>query len=194
MAIGRARCWVGIVAKLLTPTGLAGRSSLVRVYLAAGEKLPSVRLSWQLLWSAKEKENSDHIMWSRTTRKARGNHLGYFSRQVFIRISRTYSTAEDWRERNGQRILTTAHYGFFQGGGYLSNTTASAADEPIGAVASVYAALCCKPCDVQNFEADIQSRQADVERLTKTSKHVADPPKSPTSPKNKRQSRRGSVN
>jgi len=33
----------------LTPTGLAGRSGLVRVYLAAGEKPPSVRLSRQLL-------------------------------------------------------------------------------------------------------------------------------------------------
>jgi len=31
--------------------------------------------------SAKEKENSDHNMWSQTAKKARGNHLGYFPRQ-----------------------------------------------------------------------------------------------------------------
>jgi hypothetical protein len=44
--------------------------------------------------------------------------------------------------------------------------------------------------DHQNFEADIQSRQPDVERLTKTSKHVAELPVSPASPRSKRQSLR----
>jgi len=37
-----------------------------------GCRWETVRLSWQLLWSAKEKENSDHNMWSQTARKARG--------------------------------------------------------------------------------------------------------------------------
>jgi len=40
------------LGNLLTPTGLAGHSGLVWAYLAAGEKLPSVRLSRQLLWYA----------------------------------------------------------------------------------------------------------------------------------------------
>jgi len=40
------------MGKLLTPTGLAGRSGLVWAYLAAGEKPQSVCLSRQLLWYA----------------------------------------------------------------------------------------------------------------------------------------------
>ena len=39
-----------------------------------------------------KKRKTDHNMWSQTARKAMGNRLG-------IRISRTCSTAEDWRER-----------------------------------------------------------------------------------------------
>ena len=37
------------LANLLTPTGLADRSGPVQAYLAAGERLPSVRLPRQLL-------------------------------------------------------------------------------------------------------------------------------------------------
>ena len=42
------------VAKLLTPTGLTGRSGLVRAYLAVGEKPLSVRLYYIVLMGTSE--------------------------------------------------------------------------------------------------------------------------------------------
>jgi len=45
----------------VTPTGLAGRSGLVLMYLTAGEKPLSMRLSHQLLWYHNRGHGLQHL-------------------------------------------------------------------------------------------------------------------------------------